>query len=393
VAQQHSSLSLVSPGTPNKSVRENIQQSNEIFRLLVDSVQEYAIFLLDREGKIMTWNLGAEKIKGYKGEEIIGQHFSRFYTQEARESGWPERELEFAVKEGRFTDEGWRVRKDGSTFWAYVVITALRGKDNELLGFSKVTCDLTDRRALEERTQELNRELRGRLSELAASQRQGELRSLALKKLSAQLLRVQDEERRRLARELHDDLGQLLVATKLILGNSVQQQSNAEAVKLIDQAQARVRNLSHLLHPPLLDESGLQAALHWYVDGLRKRSNIRVSLECRPIPFQRLSREIETAIFRIVQESLTNVYRHSGSDAARIEVQQQPDQVLVRIRDFGKGIDVDGVFASGFVGLGINGMRERVSQLGGQVRVSRAEPGTLIEATIPLFPSEPQSPV
>ena len=102
-------------------------ESDELFRVLVESVQDYAILMLDPEGRVMTWNQGAERIKGYAASEIIGEHFSKFYSSEARESGWPQRELEIAASSGRFADEGWRVRKDGTSFWASVVITALRG--------------------------------------------------------------------------------------------------------------------------------------------------------------------------------------------------------------------------------------------------------------------------
>src|SRR4051794_16516046 len=148
-------------------------RTDELFRLLVEGVQDYAIFLLNPEGKVMTWNAGAARIKGYKASEIIGQHFSQFYSRDAKESGWPERELEIASATGRFSDEGWRVRKDGSTFWASVVITTLRNQDSgELRGFSKVTRDLTERRALEEHTQELNKELRRRMAQLTESRSQ-----------------------------------------------------------------------------------------------------------------------------------------------------------------------------------------------------------------------------
>ena len=235
------------------------QQNNDLFRQLVDSVKDYAIFLLDREGKILTWNQGAERIKGYSAREIIGQHFSCFYPKEAQETRWPDRELEIASKEGRFTDEGIRVRKDGSTFWASVVITSLRDSDGELQGFSKVTRDLTERKNLEERTRRLNQELRLRVAELLDSQRQVELRTIELEKLSGKLLRVQDEERRRMARTLHDDLGQELTALKLEL--DLQDESGARkggllhARGLAGSVLAKVRNLSYLLHPPLLEES------------------------------------------------------------------------------------------------------------------------------------------
>jgi PAS domain S-box-containing protein len=117
---------------------------------MIEQARDYALFILDTEGRIMTWNLGARRLKGYDAQEIIGQHFSVFYTPEALESGWPAHELEVAAVEGQFEDEGWRVRKDGSRFWANVVITALHGDDGKLLGFSKITRDLTDRRMHEE---------------------------------------------------------------------------------------------------------------------------------------------------------------------------------------------------------------------------------------------------
>jgi PAS domain S-box-containing protein len=359
---------------------------DEIFRLLVESVQDYAIFLLSPEGKIMTWNTGAQRIKGYKGSEIIGKHFSHFYTPEARLGGWPERELEIAASTGRFTDEGWRVRKDGTTFWASVVITALRNPNGgELRGFSKVTRDLTDRRALEERTQELNKQLRGRMAQLAESRSQLELRNLELQRLSGRLVSIQDEERRRISRELHDDLGQELIALKLNL-NTSQFASRDEAIKLTENALAKVRNLSYLLHPALLDESGLIPALHLFVDGLKKRSALRVALDCKPDSFPRLSKDIETSIFRVIQEAITNVQRHSGSSDARIELHLQTDRVLVRIRDFGVGMPIDRVTGGlAITGVGIGSLRERVKQLGGEVNILRAEPGTLVEALIPLF--------
>jgi PAS domain S-box-containing protein len=362
------------------SVAAGHQQRDDTFRLLVDTVKDYAIFLLSPEGHVVTWNQGAERIKGYRADEIIGQHFSRFYPQEAMESKWPDRELEIAVREGRYSDEGLRVRKDGTTFWANVVITALRDKDGTLLGFSKVTRDLTERRELEERSRELNKELRTRIAQQVESQRQVELRTLELQKLSGELLHVQDDERRRISRTLHDELGQELAALKIEL-DMQDDKKLTPALEMVERALSKVRNLSYLLHPPLLDESGLLPALHWYFDGLRKRSGLRITFDPRPVIFPRLPRDLETAIFRVIQEAMTNVYRHSGSEDVRVDMTVDTDQVTVRVRDFGKGV---GPTASA-AGVGISGMKERVKQLSGEIKIVRAEPGTLVEATLPLY--------
>lgn len=374
----------VAPISIDRARENSVEDRGEIYRLLINSVRDYAIFVLDPEGRVLTWNPGAQVMKGYKSEEIIGQHFSKFYREEAVQSGWPARELLLAEKEGRFSDEGWRVRKDGTTFWASVVITALRAEDGTLTGFAKVTNDLTDRRQTEERVQQLNSELRQHISQLDESRRVVELRTLELQKLSAQLLQVQDAERRRIARELHDDLGQQLSAIKMQLSSKTQ---NEAASKMVDAAAASVRNLSYLLHPPLLDETGLRAALHWYVDGMIKRSGIQIAVNVTPPAFPRLSRDIETTVFRVVQESLTNIYRHAATESARVEIEKKADWIIVRVRDYGKGLPQEFASpgASGRLGVGINGMRERVRQFGGELSVNRAEPGTLLEAKIPLF--------
>ena len=140
--------------TERRAAEEALRRSEEQFRLLVEGVTDYAIYLLDRTGKVSSWNAGAERIKGYRAQEIIGEHFSRFYTEEDRRSGLPQRGLEIASREGRFEMEGWRVRKDGQTFWAHVIIDAIRNDRGEVIGFAKVTRDITERlqanRALDE---------------------------------------------------------------------------------------------------------------------------------------------------------------------------------------------------------------------------------------------------
>src|SRR5690606_1490259 len=148
------------------------QPDNELFRLLVESAADYAIFALDPDGFVLSWNRGGERIKGYAAKEIIGKHFSIFYTDEAKSTGFPAYELEVTKREGRFVDEGWRVRKDGTQFWARVVISALRNASGEFIGLAKVTQDLTSRRESEQQARQLAAE--------AAAHKEAQLRSAEL---------------------------------------------------------------------------------------------------------------------------------------------------------------------------------------------------------------------
>jgi len=218
----------------------------------------------------------------------------------------------------------------------------------------------------------------------------GQLNS-ELRRLSARLIALQDEERRRIARELHDGLGQELVAAKILLHRTLQQTSDetllnslGEAVKIIDGGIQQVRSMSHLLHPPLLDEVGLLSALRWYVEGFAQRSGIDTSIDVVPPDFPRLLPELETAIFRIVQESLSNVFRHSGANRAWIRLKLQDAQLLATVQDDGRGLP-NGVVEQevGSVGIGIGGMSQRAKEFGGELRLSQANPGTLVEVVIP----------
>ncbi len=221
---------------------------------------------------------------------------------------------------------------------------------------------------------------------------QVEGRTLALRKLSAKLLRVQDDERRRIARELHDSLGQYLTAAKInldLLATDGHHDSPqlVEAVQLVERAISDTRTLSHLLHPPLLDEAGLASAARWYIEGFGKRSGIVTSLEMAE-DLTRLSSDIETALFRILQEALTNVHRHAKSSRVEIDLVADETEVVLTIKDYGAGIprDVLGRFQkSGTdVGVGLAGMRARVKELGGTFEVQSSPAGTTLKATIPV---------
>jgi signal transduction histidine kinase len=215
-----------------------------------------------------------------------------------------------------------------------------------------------------------------------------------LRELSARLMQLQDDERRKIARELHDSVGQMLAALSMNLStvrNDVERLAKTAAALsdsegLVREMSTEVRTISHLLHPPLLDEAGLSSALRWYVDGFTQRSRIKVDLDM-PEEFGRLPREMETAIFRVVQECLTNIHRHSESPVAKIYVRQKDRQVLVEIRDQGKGIPADKLeemASHGTPGVGIRGMRERLRQLGGTLEIDSSGDGTIVVVRLPL---------
>jgi len=214
-----------------------------------------------------------------------------------------------------------------------------------------------------------------------------------LRQLTARLMQLQDEERRRIARELHDSVGQMLVALSMNLttvGSDIERLSQtakavSDSAALVAEMNKEVRTISYLLHPPLLDEAGLPSALRWYVDGFSQRSKIEVTLDISE-DFGRLPQDLEIAIFRTVQESLTNIHRHSGSPTALVGLHRTDSVVHLTVEDNGSGIPVekrDLVAAAGVPGVGISGMRERLRQLGGTLEIKSNESGTRVEACLP----------
>ena len=215
-----------------------------------------------------------------------------------------------------------------------------------------------------------------------------------LRELSARLLQLQDDERRRIARELHDSVGQMLAALGMnlaVVGTEIERLTKItstvnDSAALVQELSREVRTISHLLHPPLLDEAGLASALRWYVEGFAQRSKIEVDLEF-PVDFGRLPRESETAIFRTVQECLTNIHRHSESPTATIRIAASDNHVRVEVEDRGKGIPPEKqseMTSTGTPGVGIRGMRERLRQLGGSLDIHSNGKGTLIVAQLPV---------
>ncbi|MDX3849965.1 PAS domain S-box protein [Streptomyces sp. AK02-01A] len=326
--------------------------SEAAFTLLVQGVLDYGIFMLDPQGYVISWNAGAERIKGYSAAEIVGHHFSVFYPAEDKASGKPQWELETAVVEGRLEDEGWRIRNDGSRFWANVVITALWDDQGELRGFGKVTRDMTERRAAEH----------------ALSER---------RRLFDHLVRAQETERRRIAWDVHDDTIQAMVAVGMrlqLLAERVPESTSAELERLdasVRGAISRLRNLTFRLHPPGIDRHGLVEALSNHVSDVSDSWGMTSSFE------HRLDREPtpETAItvFRIVQEALMNVHKHAHASTIALRVESSDGGILTRVIDNGSGEPMSRDAAHAH--FGIIEMRERAETAGGWWSM-RGEPGT-----------------
>lgn len=229
--------------------------------------------------------------------------------------------------------------------------------------------------------------------ELRVQQRTRDLseKTEEVRQLTVRLLRLQDEERRRIARELHDSTGQMLAAMKMFLDQmSLEAKGDklsslvAQTIAINDDMTRQLRTMSYLLHPPLLDEVGLPSALQWYAEGFAQRSGISVDLETTP-GFGRLPGDMEIALFRTVQESLTNIHRHSGSETARIRLSRTTEAVDVEITDTGKGIAPQRLHGNQVIaGVGIMGIHERMRQFGGNAAIASSAKGTVVQATIPL---------
>jgi PAS domain S-box-containing protein len=296
---------------------------------------------------------------------------------ERSKAGWIE-----SVEAGAHYESEYRLRSsDGTYRWFRSRAVPIRDTQGKIVKWYGTCSDIHDSKLLEQSIRDNAIEL-----EKMVDNRTDELR-----RLSVRLMTMQDQERRRIARDLHDGLGQELAVAKMVLDKMFlekpaqpQEQTWIQASAIIDRAIQEVRTMSHLLHPPLLDEVGLQSALGWYVEGLAKRSGIETFLEVHPSDFPRLSPAVETAVFRIVQEALTNVFRHSEARKVWITLMQKDGSIVVSVLDDGKGIDKKiAELRPESVGVGIGGMKQRAKEFGGDLRLTNADPGTLLELMIP----------
>ncbi len=331
-----------------------LEGSDLPYSALVEKMQQGAA-MLDARGCIVYCNLSLAQLLGVERETVIGRYLLDFVASEDRPA------YERLLHENPSVSNEGEIRlqlSDGS-FIPTNFSFSLLSRDKSATGV--LVTDLTSQK------QQMD--------------------------FASRLQNLQDEERRRLARELHDSVGQTLAALSMNIGviqaqshqlDSIGARAVSENAQLVDQVSREIRTISHLLHPPLLDVAGLTSALRWYADGFAERSNIKVEVEIAN-DFGRLPDEFEIAIFRIVQECLTNIHRHSGSATAAIRVQQEGDTVFVKVQDSGKGIPLEKqheLIEAGRGGVGFAGMRERLRRLGGTLEIQSNASGTTVGAIL-----------
>jgi len=328
-----------------------------------------AIVSKDLNGIIRSWNQGAERLFGYKADEAVGKPIRLIIPDDRQDE---ERDILERLRRGERVDhfETLRKRKDGGLLHISLTISPVKDDLGRVVGASKVARDITDRKEADRARKDAE--------------------------ISAKLLQVQDSERRRIARELHDGVGQLLAAIGMNASQVLREKEKlsertAEAVVenmgLIRQAVEEIRTASYLLHPPMLDEMGLPTALEEYTAGFAQRSKVAVTLEVGS-DVGRLPEDLELMLFRVVQECLTNIHRHSGSLTATIKLSRTKDEIKLLVKDSGKGIDqriLAKIDSATTAGVWIRGMQERLKSVRGRIVVESDQNGTSVMVTSPVI--------
>ena len=343
-----------------------LAESEAKYRLLVESTSDFAIFMLDVDGRFKTWNSGVLKLLGYGEAEIIGRSSSIIFVPEDRAKGDDVRELETARLQGRAADERWHLRKDGTRFWGSGVVTPLYDASGLLQGYSKVMRDQTERRRMESELKQLNETLEQMVTE----------RTQALRALSTELLIAEERERRELAADLHDSIGQTLAlaSIKLKEGMRAPEAPLDEIVDLIESANGAVRSVTMQISPPLLYQIGLLPALEWLAEEMERRYGLNVVIEAGEAP-QAIDDRVRFVLFRSVRELLINVTRHAGVNDARVRINSVGEHIVVEVDDNGKGFEATGAAITRRAnGFGLFSIRERLSYIGGEATI-RSTPG------------------
>ena len=351
--------------------------SEERLRLLIDTAIDYAIFTLTEDGRVDSWNPGAERMFRFTADEILGRDVAILFTPEDRAHGMPARELEEARQNGRASDERWHVRKDGTRLFCSGVTTRL----GDGLGFAKIARDLTSRREAELQLERARAQLEARVAERTL-ELQGEVsrHATARQEVTSLLRRVvtaQEEQSARISRDLHDELGQQLTSLRMSLERLRDAQPAAK--EEIDQALATTREIDRQidflaweLRPAALDDLGLAAALPQFLQEWSAHHGVASRFQTGSIP-ARLPSQVETAFYRIAQESLTNVIKHAHASRVDVVLEAREDAVVLIVEDDGIGFDVtDDTKHSG---IGLAGMRERAALIGATLQVESSPSG------------------
>jgi PAS domain S-box-containing protein len=380
-----------------------LERQSRILDITLSSISDFA-YIFDREGRFIFVNQSLLQLWGLALENAVGKNFYELkYPDElaARLLQQIQKVFDTGIV---LTDETEYTSPTGvGGFYEYIFCPVLdrEGKVELVAGSTR---DITERKRVEgelRRSQERLRELAAslehqiqeRTQELELRNNEVMLHSELLRELSQRLMTTQDQERRHIAREMHDSAGQLIAVLSMHLAQISDKTDRAnpeiskhanDALKLLKELDQELRTTSYLLHPPMLDELGLRAALAWYIEGLEQRAAIQVQLSIAE--FDRLSPEMEVTIFRVIQECVTNIHRHSGSKTAQISVALEAAGFVIEVRDFGRGIPASKLetIRSRSVGVGLRGMRERVRPYSGDVRIDSQEGhGTTITITLP----------
>lgn len=371
-----------------RASEHRVRESEEQFRTLANSIPELC-WMAHGDGHIFWYNERWFEYTGTVPSQMEGWGWQSVHDPQILPSvleKWKECILAGQHFEMEFPLRG----ADGVFRWFLTRIRPVRDANGRVIRWCGVNTNIQEQREIREALDDARQSLKERVQARTLELKQA---NDSLRELSGLLLQMQDDERRRIARELHDSIGQLLAAIGMNLGMLQTQELDSVSCKLVnetklllDQVSRETRTISHLLHPPLLDETGLASALGWYIEGFSERSNVNVSTEITA-DVGRLSKEMELAIFRIVQECLTNIHRHSGSATAAVRITASGGQIELEIKDSGKGIPLVRQLelgSQGRTGVGFRGMRERVRQLGGRLEIQSDSHGTAVKVTLPL---------
>jgi PAS domain S-box-containing protein len=372
-----------------------VRQGEERFSLLVDSIRDYSILLLSSEGTVTSWNPGTRLVEGYEASEVIGRSHTVFFTAEDIARGYPDLALEMAANAGQHEDEGWRVRKDGSKFWANVVMTAMKDETGKLNGFARVARDLTERKAAEEQLRKIAVELEQRVSERTQELRDSQLR---LRDLATELTLTEQRERRRLAGDLHDYLAQLLVLVRIKIRQASAHVKEAGPTSLLMEADRAIidslnytRSLVAELAPPALQEFGLLEGFGWLAEQMQNHG-LTVTVN-KNIQHVVLDDDQAVLVFQSTRELLFNVLKHAGTNQAEVTIDKNADgHLVVRVKDEGCGFNLDEVIAQNDERkrFGLFSVRERTEAMGGRLEVtSVSNQGTCAALIVPYWPARP----